>query len=196
MTVQLRYVGYVGAACLAAGLVAGRCWQGKAADARFMKLETAYAAHLRADSVANAQDNVRTDTVTRIRTIIRGDSAAADSLTRTLDSLRAAPHAPDTVFAAFARACARRDSLRVAEALGLRRIVAIQDSQLVALRVRVNASNALLAQAMTEARRAAARANRRWHLVAFAGYAVTPSLVGGPIARGPSFGIGLAWTIF
>ena len=187
---------YVGAACLAAGLVAGRCWRGRAADARFMKLETAYGAHLRADSVANAQDGGRSDTVRLIIRRVVVDSAAADSLSGALAGQVSEIRARITdstrgVFDAWVAAVTRRDSLRVAEIAGLTRIVAIQDSQLVALRFRVQAGNALLAQAMGVARALGRRSGARWRVTLgpYAGYGLT--LVTGTPAWGPQLGAGV-----
>jgi hypothetical protein len=198
----LRATVAIGLVCVLVGGIAGYCYQGKAADARFMKLETAFATHLKADSAATHLDSVRTDTVRVYLTVAKNDSLRVDSLTRLIggkDSAMRAHLAGDSAstgtFTAFAEVVAARDSTERAEIASLGRVVAVQDTQIVVLRARVTEANVLLAQAVGVARTLAARADRRWHLVIFGGPGVTAA-PSGQVKAGGTMGIGIGYALW
>lgn len=196
MTLTLKRAALAGGACLIAGLIAGRYWQGRAASAAYDRLAQAYTAHLRADSAASRVDAARADTVTVYRVAANRHGAAADSMGRLLDAARSRIReqigdSARTVFDAWMRTVVAREAARLAQIADLSRVVATQDTIISGLRFRLNASNALLADVM-----ATARASRRWHLVVFGGYGVNAPIPAGTVSTGGQIGIGIAYTLW
>jgi len=188
-------------AALILGLVVGRIWEGKASDKAYLNLKAEYAAHLKADSLAGRRDTARTDTMRVVLTRVVHDSVAGVTATAQVDSAAHAVRAQLTdstqrVFDAFTAAVERRDSLRLATIASLHLVIAVQDSQLVDLRARFVETNALLAQAMGVARNLAVRADRRLHLVLYAGYGVSVPVPSGTVMTGAQIGLGLGYTVF
>ena len=189
------------ASLLLAGAIGGRCWQGRMADRAYTALLARYTAHLRTDSLAVRVDSARTDTIKVVTTRIVHDSAAAVDVGKLADSVAGVLRAQladssQRVFAAFERAVATRDSLRLAQISGLDSVIAIQQRQIVDTRARLVELDALLSQSMGQLRSALARADRRWHLAACGGLGASTPLAGGSVVLGPQVGLCVAYVLF
>ena len=188
-------------ACVLVGGIAGYCYQGKTVDAAYQRLDSAYVAYQRQQPKVDSVDRWRVDTVRIVGHAIAGDSLKVDSLTRIIagkDSAFAAHLREDSAstgeFTAFAQAVQERDSTERTQIASLKFVVAQQDTDAVALRGRLVQANALLAQAIGVSRQLASRADRRWHLVAFAGYGATAAA--GTLHAGPQVGVGIGYTLW